>query len=308
MIAAAGLIASRFLHYAALTILFGVAAFPVYNNHGRTPSLSEAAAFFPWARRVQIGAALVALVSGVFWLDFVAANMSGELSSLIDPKILSLVVTTTEFGQVWGPRLGLIAFIVILLAPKQQPETLRLAVLAAAAIALTSIADTGHAGADSGPRASLHISADAAHLLAAGIWIGALLVLARMTTIALRSGGMEDLRSLDHALSRFSAIGPVVVGVLTLSGILNPGFLASLKTEYGQVLLGKLGLFGAMLLLAAANRFRLGPRLAAAMMTGTATAEPARALWLSIIAESLLALLVLIAVAWLGTLAPPPPA
>jgi putative copper export protein len=88
VIAAAGLIASRFVHYAALTILFGVGTFPLYN--GRSPVASEAAAFFHWSRRVQIAAAVMAFISGLFWLGFVAATMSGELSSLFDPNIVWL--------------------------------------------------------------------------------------------------------------------------------------------------------------------------------------------------------------------------
>ena len=303
MIAAAGLIASRFVHYAALTILFGVAAFPLYN--GRSPAASEGAAFFAWSRRVQIAAAALALVSGIFWLGFVAATMSGELSSLFDPHIVWLVVSTTDFGGVWAPHLGLIALALILLLPKEESTELRWAVLALSAVALTSIADTGHAGADNGPRAGMHIAADAAHLLAAGVWIGALAVLARFVTIAIRKRREDDLKTLDHALSRFSAIGPVVVAVLTLSGIFNPGFLSSLTTAYGQVLLAKLGLFVAMLLLAAANRFWLAPRLTAALASAIDSAGPMRALRASIFAEAALAGLVLLAVGWLGTLAPP---
>ena len=303
MIAAAGLIASRFVHYAALTILFGVAAFPLYNGRSQVPS--KTAAFFAWLRRVQITAAALALISGIFWLAFVAATMSGELSSLFDPHIVWLVVSTTDFGGVWAAHLGLIALAFILLLPKEESMELRWAVLALGAVALTSIADTGHAGADNGPRAGIHIAADAAHLLAAGIWIGALVILARLVIIAIGHRREDDLRILDHALSRFSAIGPIVVATLTLSGILNPGFLSSLKTAYGQVLLAKLALFAAMLLLAAANRFWLAPRLTSALASAMNSERPMRALKASIFAEAALAGLVLLAVGWLGTLAPP---
>ena len=43
-----------------------------------------------------LAAAALALVSGIFWLGFVAATMSGELSSLFDPYIVWLVVSTTD--------------------------------------------------------------------------------------------------------------------------------------------------------------------------------------------------------------------
>ena len=97
MIVAAGLIASRFVHYAALTILFGAAFFPVYTYRENKPAPPIPADFAPWLRRLLIGAAIVALVSGIFWLGFVAATMSGQPSALYDANILWLVIRTTEF-------------------------------------------------------------------------------------------------------------------------------------------------------------------------------------------------------------------
>jgi putative copper resistance protein D len=303
VIAAVGLIASRFVHYAALTILFGVAAFPLYN--ARSPAASDGAAFFAWSRGAQIAAAGLALISGLFWLGFVAATMSGELSSLFDPNIVWLVVRTTDFGGVWAAHLGLIALAFLLLLPNEDSSELRWGVLALSAVALTSIADTGHAGANNGPRAGMQIAADAAHLLAAGVWVGALVVLARMVVIARRQHSNDALRTLNHALLRFSGIGPVVVAVLVLTGILNPGFLASIATTYGQVLWAKIALFVAMLLLAAANRFWLTARLGMALESGTNSQAATQALKASILAETALAAAVLLAVGWLGTLAPP---
>src|SRR5579885_2767814 len=98
-------------------ILFGVAAFPVYAYRNQTPSPREAAAFFPWSRRVQLWAAIVALLSGIVWLQFVAATMSGQPSAVFDANILSLVIKTTDFGRVWVPRLALLAVTVALLLP-----------------------------------------------------------------------------------------------------------------------------------------------------------------------------------------------
>jgi putative copper resistance protein D len=94
-----------------------------------------------------------------------------------------------------------------------------------------------------------------------------------------------------------------VVATLVLSGILNPGFLSSLKTAYGQVLLVKLVLFGAMLFLAVANR-RHTPRLSAALDSVTGLKIAVGALRRTLLAETALAILVLAAVAWLGTLSP----
>jgi len=86
---------------------------------------------------------------------------------------------------------------------------------------------------------------------------------------------------------------------------MNPGFFsASLKTIYTQVLLVKLAMFVAMLSLAAANRFRLTPKLAAALNSTSELRAAVGALRTSLLAETALAILVLAAVAWLGTLSP----
>ena len=120
---------------------------------------------------------------------------------------------------------------------------------------------------------------------------------------------MEILRM---ALLRFSGIGTSVVAVLVLSGLVNSWFLIGFDkidqlfvSRYEQILLLKLVLFGAMLLLAAANRFRLTPRLEAALDSGGAPLDPIRLLSISILTETVLGIAVLTAVAWLGTLEPP---
>ena len=147
------------------------------------------------------------------------------------------------------------------------------------------------------------IIADAFHLVAAGAWVGALVVLARLV-VAVRQSRDEDLKALHHALSQFSGIGTLVVATLVLTGILNPGFLSSLKTAYGQILLAKLAMFVAMLLLAAANRFWLTPRLSATLESMSELKSAVAALRLSLLTEAALAVLVMAAVAWLGTLSP----
>jgi len=301
VILAAGLIASRFVHYLALSVLFGGALFPFYGiaheaGQPRTPA---------WLHALLRAAALLTLVSGVSWLAFTAAGMSGSISAIIEPATLSIVILQTDFGRVWVIRLLLAAGLVVLLLGRRLGPQRFYAVLLASLILLASIALTGHAGSDASSAASVHRIADAFHLAAAGVWVGALVILARMVVVAVLWRRDSDVRMLHDALSRFSTTGTAVVVILFLSGILNPGFLASLKTAYGQVLLGKLALFAGMLLLAAANRFWLTPRLASVLEAGTSSERPTRLLWASILAETTLAGLVLLAAGWLGTLAPP---
>jgi len=119
------------------------------------------------------------------------------------------------------------------------------------------------------------------------------------------------LRLTHRALEGFSLVGTVIVALIVASGLVNsymlvgPAHVLSLpSTLYGQLLIAKLVLFGVMLALAAANRFRLTPALDQAIKeNGTMTAITL--LRRSLIFEASAALLILGLVAWLGTLEPP---
>jgi len=176
--------------------------------------------------------------------------------------------------------------VTLLLLPKKQGAWRHYAVIAGSLVLLASIGASGHAGEN-----VIHMIADSIHLLAAGLWIGALFALFVLVIVSANSN-MEILRT---ALLRFSGIGTSVVAVLVLSGLINSWFLIGpdkldqlFVSRYEQVLLIKLVLFGAMLLLAAANRFWLTPRLAAALDSDSAPSAPLRPLRMSILSETVL--------------------
>jgi putative copper resistance protein D len=300
---AAGLIVSRFVHYLALSVLFGGALFPFY---GFAPPRADTQHVPAWLRGLLLGAALLTLLSGISWFVFTTAGMSGSLAGVADPAILSTMIRDTDFGRVWVLRLLLgSALVLLLLLPARLSAWRFHAVLFGSLVLLASIALTGHAGSDAGSTGLRHRIADAFHLVAAGVWTGALVVFARLVMMAFRQLRGDDLRALHHALARFSGVGTAVVAILILTGLINPGFFSSgLKTAYTQVLLVKLAMFVAMLLLAAANRFWLTPRLAATLDSTSELRAAMGALRTSLLTETALVILVLAAVAWLGTLAP----
>ncbi|MCK0307387.1 copper resistance inner membrane protein PcoD, partial [Salmonella enterica] len=82
-------------------------------------------------------------------------------------------------------------------------------------------------------------------------------------------------------------------------GNLTPLF----NSSWGGILLAKTALFVLMLLLAAANRFHLGPRLEVMVREGTYDRSVAL-MRNSILTEFVVAIIILGAVAWLGMLAP----
>ncbi|RWX58916.1 CopD family protein, partial [Mesorhizobium sp. M2A.F.Ca.ET.039.01.1.1] len=115
-----------------------------------------------------------------------------------------------------------------------------------------AFASAGHAA--SAPPKWLMIPAVFVHTVAVLLWLGALAPLGA----AVACGGPDAV----FALKRFSNFIPAIIGALFVSGIAigvvqvhTPSGL--LTSNYGRVLLIKLGLVAAMLLLAAVNRYAL---------------------------------------------------
>lgn len=183
----------------------------------------------------------------------------------------------------------------------------RVGLLLAAGLVVT-VALTGHAAAEEGSSGLVHRAADAAHLLAAAVWLGALpplLFLLRRGA----SGLGEDLSTASARVVGFHTIGLGAVAVLIVSGAVNSWFLvaslvALLATTYGRLLLAKLALFAVMIGLAAEDRLRLVPALARDLASGDRGEQSAAALRLRIRAELAVGMLVLLAVAVLGAIEP----
>jgi putative copper resistance protein D len=117
--------------------------------------------------------------------------------------------------------------------------------------------------------------------------------------------------ALYQSLRRFSGIGSLAVALLVATGLVNSWFLIgpdrlwdSWTTPYGQVLIAKLMAFAGMLVLAALNRYRLTPALGNALNMSLSPLEALSRLKRSLLLETSGAVLVLVLVAWLGTLAP----
>jgi copper transport protein len=167
-----------------------------------------------------------------------------------------------------------------------------LSALAMAGVGL-SLAATGHA-ATAEPQA-LTRPAIFVHGVGVAFWLGALAPL-----IAMLQQRPKEALPVVH---RFSNAAVPVVGLLVLAGLVLAviqleSFHALVDTKYGIILSLKLGLVAGLLGLAALNRFRLSP----ALMRDTKAARP---LARSIVAECVLAVVILAVVAgWRFT--PPP--
>lgn len=296
-------IAVRLGLYASLTVAFGLAAFALYAL--RADERRDALALRPW---LVVGVAAATSLSALALL-LTASSMAGVGLTDLDRETVGLLVTAPGMGTAWQAR-GLALLVAIGTIPFLGRGTAPLAVAAAAlGVASATLAWTGHGAASEGAAGWAHLAADVAHLIASGAWLGALAGLALLLFPA--DAGRAHLILTHRALHGFGVVGTVVVAVLVLSGLVNAWMLigpdnvwAAVGTLYGRLLLAKLVLFGVMLALAAANRWRLTPTFGRAIDTGHHDAALAL-LRRSLALEVTAAAVILALVAWLGTLAPP---
>ncbi len=204
MIVEAGLVLSRFLHYAAFADTFRRIAFPLYAYPRAQANCLRAS--IVGGQTTILAAAFNAPLSWLSWLVFVVASMTGSLSGVADGDALWSVLYETGFGNVWMARFAVMAILLSLLAfravlPGRHLDRLSLALSAAL---LASLAAVGHTQMDDGTARIIHVSTDGLHLLGVGAWLGGLLCLFHLMPKAARTASADlDLAAVDAAL-RFS--------------------------------------------------------------------------------------------------------
>ncbi|MBX8620485.1 copper homeostasis membrane protein CopD [Pseudomonas glycinae] len=277
----------RLALYVDLLLLFGLALFGLY-------SVDAVLRFRPMLR----GMALIGALLSVAGLVLMTRAMSGETEFAALWPHLQMMVLETDVGLAWTLRM--IALIAVVIWPGLWLASM------AGALALASLAWSGHGAMDN----AWHLLSDILHLLAAGAWLGAMLALILMARLdALCSEAR--IRSLADSVKRFEGVGAAIVLILSVTGVAN--YLFIVGPTLGEVLLGTYGillaikvmLFGGMLVLAALNRFHLGPLLEQSLRAGQHQVA-ANALRRSVALELMIALLIVGLVAWLGTLSPEP--
>ncbi|MCP1446522.1 putative copper resistance protein D [Pseudomonas sp. GGS8] len=296
-------IALRFALYVDLMLLFGVALFALYSLKGQE---RVSGAVLP-LRAMLAGTAVLGAVLSVASMVMMTSAMSGESDFAELRPHIEMMLFETDVGLAWGVRL--VALVAAGLAVMLRAPGFILWVAAfAGGVALASLAWSGHGAMDEGIRRYWHFAVDIAHLLAAGAWLGALLAFVLMAKLnALQTEARISL--LARAVNRFEVIGAVIVVVITVTGVVNYLFIVGPKLDevflstYGILLFIKVVLFAGMLVLAALNRFHLGPLLERSLQDGQ-YAVAANALRRSVVVELAAAVVIVGLVAWLGTLSP----
>jgi putative copper resistance protein D len=276
------LLATRSLHFVATLGLFGSVIFPFYSG-----------ATIATGRLWLLAAALVSLTTAGLWLALEAGAMGGAWAQAVDVDTISAVLSETSFGRVERIRLLIgVALVGSVFLPFEGRWRW---VMPLAAAAMTgSIGFIGHAADAKGMVGIAVRFNQAAHLLAAGAWLGGLIPLARLL--------ISVPAMAEHAVRRFSAMGMAVVSVLVLTGGVNIVRLVRPQSDFlgsmwGRALLVKLGLFAILLLLASLNRWRLMVRLGESSVR--------RDLLRSVGAEQGVGLLILAAATYLSSQQPP---
>lgn len=272
------LIAARLAVYAALLLAAGVPLALIFAREQGGWKLAGLSA-------------LAAMAASLWWvLESVAAMMAMPMTDL-DAEMVSAVIGATPVGGVMAIRLvALLAALLALWRRRMVPAAM------AASVALGTLAWTGHAGASEAGLGIIHCTSDILHLLAAAMWLGALVLFLGSAF----QGGEEE--SLARRLTNFANTGSVIVLVLLVTGIANTLIISSgqvdLATPWFGLLAAKITLFLGMLGFAAGNRWRLAPSLSEGRPGSL------RAIRLSLMLETALACLILALVAMLGTLSP----
>ena len=303
------IIAARFVQFGFALVLFGASLFCVYGVRAETTRIGGG--YWNWPRLALSLGATGALLGTAWWVTLQTALFFPEAGAL-DRDALGVLLGETQFGQACLVRFGLLLISIALTLAAPATANIGIAQSVLGAGVLASFAWTGHGASDVGWPGAIHTGADILHLLAAGLWIGALSVLCHLLLQSRHKRSEADARIVLYGLERFSGIGPALVSVLVLTGLINSWFLlgaaswsALLASFYGFALAAKLLLFGGMLALAAANRYRLGPLLKADLERNGFPAAALARLRASLLTETALALLVVMAVAALGTFEPP---
>jgi putative copper resistance protein D len=299
----------RFALYANLMLLFGLPLFVLYALRGTErlqANILPLRALVGWLSASGIALSFLSITA-------MTASMAGVQLLEVDTASISVMIFETPMGNAWGLRvlvlLSTLALAFCVGTAKGLPKLVFMAL--ATGFALGSLAWTGHGAAGEGSAGTSQLIADIIHLLGAGAWLGAL---AALTVMLFRSaGGLTEgyLRLTHRLLEDFSVAGTVIVTLVLGSGLMNSWMLVGPQnvltlhlTLYGQLLIAKLLLFGVMLILAAANRFRLTPAFSRALHSEGTSGALAK-LRKSLVLELSIALIILGLVAWLGTLEPP---
>jgi len=301
------LVIARALQFGSAMILLGAPILRLGLGPAFESTSSVRDEFDRWLRRFLTIATIVTLLSALLWLDLEAVIMGDGWDQAVDGETIASVLLETTFGHAWMWHLAFAALLLLaLLLPVRQLRQGRIVAIAGLSGGLVaSLAWAGHAVMQPGVT---RVTVQVIHLLAAGLWLGSLPILLFLLGRARRVNDRDWRNALRQLLPRYSRVGYVVVATILLTGSFNTSFLvgrptALVTTEFGQVLLVKVGIVLLMVLVAGINRLRLVPDIRRSRSESEAT-PTITALARNVAVEQALGALAILAVSVLGMLPP----
>lgn len=256
-------------------------------------------------------ALLAPFLSAALMIQSIAAMM-GQPVWITEWATIEAMIATTSMGWAFAVRLALLsgALIALLLKHRLAAGPFIAAVLYGMAVA--SLAWSGHAAALAGDIGLFHRVNDAVHMLAAGLWLGAIGWFLHLTIRTHRYPGVTLAQPLLNAMHGFAPVGMALVAIVAITGLVNAQMIFGLQnsgtvlmTSYGQLLATKVAIVALMLLCGGRNAL-IGKRRADALSTGLDTDSTASlaALRVSLSTEIVLAIAVIGLVAIVGLMSP----
>ncbi|WP_017892444.1 copper homeostasis membrane protein CopD [Serratia sp. S4] len=245
----------RFVHFAAVMLMFGTSLFTALLSPQRlSPYLTRD------VRPLLVSCTWLAGLSAVALLAIQAGQMGDGWADTWRLDVWWAVLGTT-FGEVWRWHLGisLLALLSLWLAEPRRTQFLALL----STLLLVSMAFIGHAAMHDGALGVAHRFNHALHLLAAGYWFGSLLPL----LVCLRYLAQPQSRSdAVTTLIRFSRWGHLAVALVVLTGVINSLIILGrwpldVDSPYQRLLLFKTALVALMVMVALANRYAIVPAM-----------------------------------------------
>ncbi|MBW3656758.1 MAG: copper resistance protein CopC, partial [Gemmatimonadetes bacterium] len=247
-------VAVRWGWFTALLTMIGVVAF----RFGVLARLARDEGFRPVAARAEAGAWTIALgaaslsmltLAGRLWLQASALGMRTEDWS---GEQLTALVTGTVWGLGWLLQaIATCAFVMgMLIARAPHGRTAGWMGAAGSVVLLAAVPSlSGHAAGVEGLTAVAIIS-DALHVLAAGVWIGSLLMVLAIgipATLGMPAPACGSVAMMVRAFSPMALTAGAVVGATgVVSALLHIGAVGNLwGTGYGRALLLKVALLTA---------------------------------------------------------------
>src|SRR5262245_19665311 len=182
-----------------------------------------------WAARTTSVArwlVAIAIVSGIATLAYQVSVVSEAAGAWLDPASWRRLLMHSQFGTVWLIRHGVLVLLAALLLLREREDShvdwvaWRGEAWALSVVALAASAWASHAVAAEPWRAAALI-ADALHLVAAGVWLGALLPLAWLLRAASVEAGADARPYAVLAIRRFSAVALAAILTLVVTGLWN---------------------------------------------------------------------------------------